>query len=531
MRNELKRFLLLALGGVLLGLTLVISEIGFLCFFALVPSALVILKIVDKEKLKSLFGYGFFFFMCFYLVAFHWLLTLYPLDFVEGMSKAEALFIVLAGWLGLSAFQSLGGGLALVLFGAASRTKLVKSTPVVKPFLMAALWVVLEWSQTLTWAGVPWGRLPIALSDYPFLLQGASLFGSYGVTFLIVFVNLLLAYAILNTSKRTLCASVAAGLVIVNVAACGVLWAFGAKNEGDIIKIAAIQGNIETSQKWNKEMIFDILEIYENNTLEAAAAGADIVLWPETAIPLTVEEGSLAESYARDVARRSGAVVLVGAFTSDNKHNQYNSLLAVYPDGTIDKTVYSKRHLVPFGEYLPMKTFVELFFPFVKDLMRADILTAGKDANIIPIDNVSVGALICFDSIYETLALDSVREGADVLVVPTNDAWFMDSAALYMHNAQSQLRAIENGRFIVRAANTGVSSVISNRGEVLLITEPYEQTYIVGDVYSREGRTLYSYVGNLFVYLCAFVMVLCFLSEIYFGKVLTKRQKTDTMSL
>ena len=108
MREEVKRFGLLALGGILTGLTLVISKIGVLCFLTLIPSALVLLKIANKERLRTLFGYGFFFFSCFYLVVYHWLLTLYPLDFIGEISKGEALFIVLAGWLGLSLLQSLG---------------------------------------------------------------------------------------------------------------------------------------------------------------------------------------------------------------------------------------------------------------------------------------------------------------------------------------------------------------------------------------------------------------------------------------
>ncbi len=531
MRNEAKRFCFLALGGVLTGLTLVISDIGFLCWLTLIPMALVLQSSAKKESLRSLFGYGFFFFMCFYLVVYHWLLTLYPLDFIEGITSGEALLIVLAGWIGLSLLQSLGGGLLFVLFGAICRLRIAEKYPVVKPFFAAALWVILEWTQTLGWFGVPWGRLSIAMSKYPFLLQSASLFGSYFITFLVVSVNFILAYAILNADRRKLLSAIACGLVLLHVGACGVLWAVGAQNEGESVKIAAVQGNISTSEKWDKALVYRTFDIYRKNTVNAAEDGANIVLWPETALPLTFSEGSVAEEYALSVADEAGITVLVGAFTKDEDSKQYNSILAVAPDGKVGKTVYSKRHLVPFGEYLPMEDLVEFLLPPVAQLMRADALTAGKGTNIIVVDDIEVGALVCFDSIYERLALESVRDGATVLTVSTNDSWFMDSAALYMHNAQSQLRAIENGRYVVRAANTGVSSVISDRGEILLITEPYDETYIVGEVYQREGRTLYSYVGNLFVFLCAFVMVLCFLSEIYFGKVLTKSQKTDTMSL
>ena len=531
MRVEAKRLGFLALGGVLTGLALVLADIGFLSFLTLIPSALVLLSISQKEKLRALFGYGFFFFMSFYLVVYHWFLTLYPLDFITSVTKGEALLIVLAGWIGLSLLQSLGGGVMFILFGALCRTEIVKKHPLFKPFLMAALWVILEWSQTLGWWGVPWARLPIAFSKYPFFLQGASLFGSYFVTFLIVAVNFLIAYAMITARKRTIVSFVALSLVLANFVLCGVLWGIGGKNKGETVKVAAVQGNIATAEKWDSSLIYKIFDVYRKNTVSAASDGATLVLWPETAIPLTFVEDSIAEKYAISVAEESGATLLVGAFTNDKKDNQFNSILAVSPDGTVANTVYSKRHLVPFGEYLPMTDLVEFIFPPVTELMRADMLTKGEGANIITVGDAEIGALVCFDSIYETLALDSVREGATLLTVSTNDSWFMDSAALYMHNAQAQLRAIENGRFVVRAANTGVSSIISNRGEILLMTEPYDETYVLSEVYERDERTLYSYVGNLFVVLCALVTVMCFFCEIYFKKVLTKRDKIDTMSL
>ena len=529
MRNEAKRFGFLALGGVLTGITLVITDVGFLCFLSLIPAALVLLSIAEKEKFRALFGYGFFLFMCFYLVVYHWFITLYPLEFIEGITRGEALFIVLAGWLGLSLLQSLGGGILFLLFGALCRTKTVQKYPVAKPFFAAMLWVILEWSETLGWWGVPWGRLSIALSKYPFLLQTASLFGSCFITFFVVAINFLLAYAILLADKRRVLSVLAGGLALLHVLCCGILWTQGAKNDGNTITVAAVQGNVDTAEKWDKDLVYKTFEIYRKNTVAAASEGAEIVLWPETALPLTLSEGSSAESYALSVAEEAKIPVLVGAFTMDNADNQYNSILLVTPDGKIEDNFYSKRHLVPFGEYLPMQSMFAFLFPPVSELMRADVLTAGKGANIIATGDAKIGALICFDSIYESLALESVREGATLLTVSTNDSWFMDSAALYMHNAQAQLRAIESSRYVVRAANTGVSSVISNRGEILSLTEPYEETYIVAEVYEREGRTLYSYVGNLIVWLSIIVTVMCLMCELRFENLLTKSKRTDKM--
>ena len=129
-------------------------------------------------------------------------------------------------------------------------------------------------------------------------------------------------------------------------------------------------------------------------------------------------------------------------------------------------------------------------------------LLAGEDSYVFDLDQASIGSLICFDSIYETNALDSVRNGAELLAVSTNDSWFKDSRGVWMHNAQSQLRAIETGRWVVRSANTGVSSVISALGKVEDKLDALQAGYVLADVTLQNQRTLYSHIGNLFPILC-----------------------------
>ena len=120
-----------------------------------------------------------------------------------------------------------------------------------------------------------------------------------------------------------------------------------------------------------------------------------------------------------------------------------------------------------------------------------------------------IGSLICFDSIYEELSLRSVRDGAEIMVISSNDSWFFDSAAVYQHQVQAQLRAIETGRYFVRSANTGISTVLSPSGEILSWLDPLTEGYAVQEISAREGRTLYSILGNAFVYACmAFVAAL-----------------------
>ena len=144
---------------------------------------------------------------------------------------------------------------------------------------------------------------------------------------------------------------------------------------------------------------------------------------------------------------------------------------------------------------------VEALVPQLTEIsMLGEDLVAGEDSEVVETELGRIGGLVCFDSIYENLALDSARDGAQIIVLGTNDSWFLDSAAVYMHNAQAKLRAVETGRYVVRAANTGISSIITPNGVVLDEEPPLVGGYVISDVAMRDNATVYSVIGNLFVY-------------------------------
>ena len=185
-----------------------------------------------------------------------------------------------------------------------------------------------------------------------------------------------------------------------------------------------------------------------------------------------------------------------------DENRQDPNIFAVYPDGTIDENVYAKRHLVPFGEYVPWRPFIEVVFPMLADIgMLSDDLAPGTDSALFDTVNGRIGALLCFDSIYETLTRDSVLDGAELLILPTNDSWFTDSRGVYMHHAQARLRAIESGRWIVRAADTGISSVIAPDGESYAEQPPLVEGMALYTATARDNVTLYTRIGNLLVWL------------------------------
>ena len=508
-----KRFLLLCASGALTGLMLVFTKLGFLEWITLVPMCVFLLLEIDSDKRgnAAAYGYGFVFFMSFYTVVFHWFINLYPLDFIDGMTTWAAVAVVLAGCIGLSALQAFFGGFMFVVTRLLFRTALLRDKSMLRPLCIAAVYTVYEWTQNLGWWGVPWGRLPLGQTDYIVGLQTSSLFSSYFVTFVIVLVNASVAYAIVERK------AVKAMTVTV---LCTLLFQYGAgtilyliPTDGEkTVRFAAVQGNISSNEKWNEESRERTFEVYAEYTAKAAENGADVVVWPETALPYTVTAENKYGRYCSALAKKTGATILVGAFSNgEMSAEQYNSIICVLPDGTVHDTVYSKRRLVPFGEFVPMRELFEVVMPPLAELvMTSDDVLAGEDSEVFQLDGVSVGGLVCFDSIYGNLSRDSVRDGAQVIALSTNDSWFTDSAALYMHNTHAKLRAIENGRYVVRAANTGISTVISSKGEVLCSLEPLVDGIVEYDVSVNTHKTLYSVIGDLIVgiFLTAILAVL-----------------------
>lgn len=457
---------------------------------------------------KKAYGYGFLTIYLYYFVIYHWLVNLYPLDFV-GLDSGTSLVVIAAGWFGLPLLQALPGGLMfLALYGLRKREVFMEGG-VLFAASFGALWCIFEWSSTLWWTGVPWGRLCLGQVGLLPMLQSASLLGSYFVTFLLVFVNCLLAQALFGGGRRLLYGALAV-LVAASNLGFGML-RMQEHTEQDTLRVAVIQGNINSHEKWSGDMSIT-MEAYERLTLQAIADGAELIVWPETVFPYTLNHprNSYLRQFVSELAKEHGVTLLVGALYEDSEGHSYNALYLVASDGTISNDVYAKRHLVPFGEYVPMRNVIMTLIPPLAELSALGEDTYAGDAPaVFETEYGSIGSLICFDSIYEQLTVDSVRDGANLMVVSSNDSWFYDSAAVYMHCAQSQLRAIESGRFFARAANTGISAIITQNGEVLRQLPPLVEGYAVEDVPMLNEETLYTKVGNLWVGLCfAFLFLL-----------------------
>lgn len=510
------RWPLLLLGAALMGLVVIFPQVGALQWVILIPSLLVIFtRLSDKTvKYRQLYGMGFCFFWMYFTICFHWFLWMYPLDYA-GMSSLASAVVVCLGSVGLAAFQAVSAALVFPLFAFIVRSKYMERCPLLHPVLFASLWTIVEFFQAHSgWSGVPWGRLCLGQAETTVTLQSASLFGSYFVSFLILLVNGYIALACLYPKRKTLAYILAMGILIANLGFGAICIMLPEDENVPSIKIAAIQGNLASGEEWGAfGAVERAMETYTELTKKAAADGAKIILWPETAIPTNIDTHLSIAQNIKDLAKECHVTILAGVFTlTPDGEGEYNAVVAAKPDGTFDEVIYGKRNLVPFGEFVPLRDLVTTLVPPLTEINTlGDDLIFGEGAVVIPYETSGYGIspLICFDSIYEDNALESVRAGAHLLAIPTNDSWFKDSRGVWMHSAQGQLRAIETGRYVLRAANTGVSSIITDNGEVMCKLDPFVTGYVIAEAKLQSHTTLYTTIGNAFAYFCMAFVVSC----------------------
>lgn len=512
--------LMLLLSGALTAVPFVLPSLHFLGYTALIPFCLLLFTRGSEIRLRRALLWGLCFGMGFFLVIYHWFLAMYPLSFL-GFTEGEAVVAVLFCWIALSLIETAHFLIVPLLYRLVAPKR-----DWIKPLLLAALWVVFEWGQTLTWMGVPWSKLALGQYTDRVAIQTISLFGSYFLTIVLVLVNGYLALALLSmeTRKKLLRYGVLAfAILLVNHGVGGTLL-LTHRTEAETVKVAALQANIGSASKW-KGSNTDTVRKYAQMTGEAAKNGATLVVWPETVVTSTLTAPK--REIITACAKENHVTILFGGFFSakdaDGVRRTYNAMFTVYPDGSIYEAPYRKQHLVPFGEYLPMKSFINRFIPILSgmNVFGSDLYT-GSETTLQPTEWGNVGGMICYDSIYERVPLAAVRDGAGLLVLITNDSWYGDSAAVWQHNGDSVLRAVETGRYVVTAASTGVSAILSPTGEILAMQEPLTEGIVYAELSFASSRTLYSYLGNLPVTLSgAFCLLL--LGQRLYGRFRKKR--------
>jgi len=386
-------------------------------------------------------------------------------------------------------------------------------------FAAPAIWVSLDWLRSFLFSGFPWMDLGYGLFSQPLLLQVADLGGHHLLTYLLVLVNTLLFMAVTSFREnrkgipsRGVSPAVVAALLILLAAGCYSALRYGqvarAADASSGPRVVAVQGNIPQDEKWTPDRKQSTLDIYRDLSGEAAENGQPfLVVWPETALPFFPVNDPLFATVTEWAADR-GMWLLTGApyFMLQSDLDQtfpravsyFNSALLVSPSGEVAGR-YDKQHLVPFGEYVPLRKLLPFLEPLVESVGN---FTPGSSGAPLVMGDVRLGILICYESIFPALARGEVAAGADVLVNITNDAWYGRSSAPYQSFAMSVLRAVETRRSLIRAANTGISGFVDPAGRIREQSPIFETLALVSSVPVLAERTVFLRFGHLFAPAC-----------------------------
>ena len=365
----------------------------------------------------------------------------------------------------------------------------------------APVWLTTELGRMWLFGGFPWELLGYSQTSVLPVSQLASLFGVHGVTLLVVFINSALALALVGPrAHRVRVLAVATGVL-------GVVVLFGVwrltdnrlVRDGTPLRVGLVQGNILQADKWDPAMRSSILRRYLDLSRQSAEEGARLIVWPESATPFSFEDHPDGDA-VRQLARDTGAHLLFGSTQSyrDPVPRVFNAAFVLRPDGET-AAVYQKMHLVPFGEYVPFRALLFFASPLVESVVD---FSSGTSPVIMPIGAHRISTAICYEIIYPGLVRSFVRHGSELLTTITNDAWYGRSAAPHQHFQQAAMRAIEQGRYLARAANTGISGVVDPYGRVLARSALFETAVITEEVRLLRGLTLYGRIGDLLAYLC-----------------------------
>ena len=391
------------------------------------------------------------------------------------------------------------------------------------------IWVVLEYIRShFFFIALPWGLLSHSQYQCPSVIQIASVTGAYGVSFLIVLVNSAVTAILLLVNSglaknllphiNSVPRRAAFGLAGTAAACTALTLIFGFRTisrpiQGEHIKISVVQGDIEQTQKWDHKYAAYIMQTYRDLTLQAARDKPDLIVWPETATPGSVNRNLSLHRQLTGLSKQAGAYLLVGRAQQQKFRSKgpkqakfYNSAFLIGPKGKLRH--YNKIRLFPFGEYLPMKGIIPWSFIHVPAI---DGYVSGKEYTVFDLPPGKFGVTICWENIFPNFVRQFTKRGAGFIINITNEAWFGDSAAPYQFLSMSVLRAAENRVSVIRSANTGISCFIDPYGRVLgrVENDQHKPVFVRGfltrEVPVRTATTFYARRGDVFAYACAFI--------------------------
>jgi apolipoprotein N-acyltransferase len=486
-----------SLSGLLLALSFPKPGLSILAWLAFLP----LLYAVKGRSPKSSFKLGFLAGFVAYSAVFYWLNIVMTTYGKLPLLLSFALTLLMAAYL------------ALYLAAAICLTRFAEDHSVPPLLTFPFFWVALEYTRAHLLTGFPWASLGYTQYRTLPLIQIADVTGVYGLSFLIVLVNLFL-YQLWRwvRGKDGATYPFFATVTAISLLLLTLFYGFVSLNRNDTgkeVKVALAQGNIPQDVKWDPAFQEDTVAIYERLSRKASGTGMQLVVWPESSLPFFYQKEHGYSQRISSLARELDAYLVVSSPALEyetGKERLLNSAFLIAPDGsTVGRS--DKIHLVPFGEYVPLATFL----PFVKKMVQGiGDFSPGNSVTPLAATFGKMGILVCFEGIFPEISREYVRNGAGLLVNITNDAWFGDSSAPYQHLSMTVFRAVENRVPLIRSANTGITAFIDSRGHVQGMTRLFREALLSGTVRMGSERSLYTRYGDIFAWFCGtFSLAIC----------------------
>ncbi len=503
-RKDRKNELLLGLlAGVLLGLSFPPIPLWFLSFLGFVPFFFILEK---REGLGAINRFTYFTMFFFNLITLYW---------VGSWTKDADPFLMISGSV-LMFFNPLLFLIPSTFYHLARKSFSKNIALLGFPFF----WVSYEYLYSITDFRFPWLILGNSQSYNLIFAQIADLIGAHGLSFLIILINISV-YQIIKEFRLSKKISSKYSAILILLVVLPYLYGNYRINtfslSGSKLNIGVVQPNFNPTKKWEAGNLNDQLEIYLTLSENTITDKADLIIWPESALPVYL----LSSNYPDEVKKihnfvdENNILLLTGMphikfFKEDEApknakrtssgnylYTSFNSVLFFQPN-VKDVEFYGKIKLVPFGEKVPLVEYI----PFLGDLLRWNVGISswndGEDTVVFKTkfkelaDSVKPAGVICIESIYPDFVAQFVDKGANLLTVVTNDSWYGNSSGPYQHKEISVLRAIENRRFLVRSANGGISCIIDPFGNTLIETEMFTKDTFVGEVTLINEKTFYT---------------------------------------
>jgi apolipoprotein N-acyltransferase len=504
--EKIKEYLPAAISGALLVPAFPVFDLYFLAWVAFVP---LLLSSWGKSP-RAAFASGYVFGIIYFFGTLYWIY--HSINYYGGVSFFSSLLVVFL----LCAYLSLYPAFFSALFAT-----LLRKTKLPALLIAPVMWVVLEFIRSYALTGFPWSS--IGYSQYKFLplIQIADITGVYGISFIILAVNgafadvLLLKKRVRQMPLFPVSYTVLGLVFLVIAVAASFLYGMLRMDEqrkGQKVTASIVQANIEQDKKWEPSYQSDVIDTYFTLSRKASLNVPHLIVWPETAAPFFFGSDIDNTEKLLDFHQGLASWLLFGSVMVEERTEEKtlltNSAVLLNPAG---KTMYryDKIHLVPFGEYVPLRNmlfFIDKIVAGIGDYVPGDEYVKAET------DFGRFATLICYEIIFPGLVRKFYTDGGDFIVTITNDAWFGRTSGPYQHFSMAVFRAVENRKPVIRAANTGISGFIDSNGAVESMTPLFERQVVTHSIKTDSTLTFYTKYGDLFAYLCIVLSVCLFIN-------------------